>query len=320
MKIIFAGSNNFASYILENIILNGYGELSLVITQPDKKSGRGQVVKYNPVKESAVKNNLKIFQPENINAPENSKILKQINSDLLIIVAYGQILNEEIINCFNKFCINLHLSLLPELRGPTPVETAILNGFKKTGITIQRINKMLDAGDIILQKEIDIDDNMSSGELYERMKIPAIELLNEFFCMLNSNNISFKKQDESKVSKTIKFEKQSAIIDWNNSSINIHNKIRAFNPVPGASTFLFNKLLKIYKSNVILNHFEFDKYMSLRAGTIIIENKKFFVRTKDGFLEFIEIQFEGKRKMTIIDFLNGHHLKTGEKFSNAKIL
>jgi len=270
MNIIIAGSTDISTYILSRLLKEYRKNIKLIITQPDKKAGRGQKIGINSLKKIGIENNIEIIQPEKINSEESINYLKNFTPAIFIIIAYGQILSDEIINIFNNNCINIHFSLLPDLRGPTPVETAILKGYKKTGITIQRINKEVDAGDIILQKEIEIDENITAGELFEKMKEPAAQLLFEFLEKFEKGEINYYKQNNNLATYTKKIKKEDGKINWNDLRINIHNKIRAYNPKPLAYTFYKKKYLKIYKSNLQFENMIYNNN-DLKNGIIILK-------------------------------------------------
>lgn len=306
MKIIFAGSNFFAAYILQELLKDH--DISLVITQPDKKQGRGMKTIFNKVKKLAVENSLDIFQPENINAPESINYLKIFNPDLFIVVAYGQILSQNVFDIFNKMSINLHLSYLPELRGASPVETAILEGKKITGITIQKMALKLDAGDILLQEKIFIDENDTTETLYEKMKDPSKNLLLQVINQIESNTFNLIKQDETKSTYAKKILKKDAEIDWSLSAETIHNKVRALSSkIPPFTSFKKTKL-KLHKTEVLKDK---EVFQISRVSEAIYLNKTLIVRCGIGFLKLLKVQPENKKVMDTVDFANGQRLKKG---------
>lgn len=308
MKIIFAGSNSFAAYILNELQKKYY--IELVITQTDKKTGRGQKVAFNPVKDIAVKNSIEIFQPLNINTEESLDYLSGLNPDLLVVVAYGQILSNKLINIFNKLCINLHLSLLPDLRGASPVETALLKGYDKTGISIQKINEKLDAGDIFAQQEVEVEENDTSLQLYEKMKEPSIKLLLSVLNDIEKDSFTLTKQNDDLSTYAKKIFKDNTIIDWNSKVSDIHNLVRALSEITGVKTKFKDKSVKIIETKKINNNFQ--ELKNLEIGEALFYNKKLIIKCSDGLIEILKLQPENKKIMQAIDFINGRHLHKGD--------
>ena len=296
IKVIFMGTPSFAVPILESLI-NNYNVI-LVVSQPDKeKDKKGNIIN-TPVKELAIKNNIPVFQPINIRE-EYQKIL-DYNPDIIITCAYGQIIPDSILNYPKYGCINVHGSLLPKLRGGAPIHHAIINGDKETGITIMYMSSKMDAGDIISQKSIKIEDDDYLDIVYKKLSLLGRDLLMETLPSIINKTSKRIKQDETLVTYGMNIKKSEEKIDFNNSAINIRNQVRGLNSIPGAYCFLDNKRLKIYESKII------NKDSKKAPGTIEdITKDSIMISTKDKLLAITNIKLEGKKRCNVSEYLNG---------------
>lgn len=301
-KIVFMGTPKFAVPVLEMLIEN-YG-VDLVITQPDKKVGRKKVLTPPPVKVVALENNIKVLQPEKISTDEDTyNTLKELNPDIIITAAYGQLVPEKILEIPKHKCINVHGSLLPKLRGGAPIQYSILEDHGKTGITIMYMVKKLDAGDMLSKVEVDILDNDNYETLHDKLSVVGRDLLNETLPKIFSGDISPEKQDDEEATFARNILREDEKIDWNTSARDVFNKVRALDPAPGAFTYLEGNVLKIWSTEEVKQDFEsnFDK-----VGTIIKQDKKsiYVLCGKNTVLKVNELQVSGKKRMPVVNFLS----------------
>lgn len=324
MKILFMGTPDFARDSLDKLYNAGY-DICGVVTVPDRPAGRGMKLAISPVKEYALEKNLKVFQPEKItNNTEFKDEIKALNPDLVCVVSYGVILPKSFLKIPKLGCINVHPSMLPKYRGPAPIQWAILNGDKTTGVTIMYLNEQMDAGDIIVQKEVEIDSDETTGELWNRLSKIGADLLFE----------SVKKIENGTAKRTVQPEeftlapmlnKDMSKIDWQvKSSIDIKNLVRGLNPIMGTFSFLNGKKVKFWRVQNLSNeefleiskNYEHLNPNEATSGTVILVNEKkgLFIKTNDGIISVIEIQGENARKMNIGDFLRGNKIEIGQKF------
>ena len=301
-KIVFMGTPKFAVPVLEMLIEN-YG-VDLVITQPDKKVGRKKVLTPPPVKVVALENNIKVLQPEKISTDEETyKTLKELNPDIIITAAYGQLVPEKILEIPKHKCINVHGSLLPKLRGGAPIQYSILEDHGKTGITIMYMVKKLDAGDMLSKVEVDILDSDNYETLHDKLSIAGRDLLNETLPKIFRGEISPEKQDDEEATFARNILRDDEKIDWNTSARDVFNKVRALDPTPGEFTYLEGNVLKIWSTEEVKQDFEsnFDK-----VGTIIKQDKKniYILCGKNTVLKVNELQVSGKKRMPVVNFLS----------------
>ena len=301
-KIVFMGTPKFAVPVLEMLIEN-YG-VDLVITQPDKKVGRKKVLTPPPVKVVALEHNIKVLQPEKISTDEETyATLKELNPDIIITAAYGQLVPDKILEIPEHKCINVHGSLLPKLRGGAPIQYSILEDHKKTGITIMYMVKKLDAGDMISKVEVDILDSDNYETLHDKLSVAGRDLLNETLPKIFSGDIAPEKQDDAEATFARNILREDEKIDWNTSAREVFNKVRALDPTPGAFTYLDGNVLKIWTSEVV----ELDEQSSYtKVGTIIKQDKKnIYVFCGNGtVLRVHELQVSGKKRMPVVNFLS----------------
>jgi len=302
LKIIFMGTSNFAVKSLDNLLLNNF-DVKAVVTAPDKKSGRGNKINYSDIKKYSLNKNLKLLQPKNLKQTNFIKEIKSFNADIFIVVAF-RMLPKIVWEIPNKGTINLHASLLPQLRGAAPIHWAIINGLKKTGVTTFFINQKIDFGNIIEQKEVKIEDFENTGSLYEKLKIIGGLLILSTLKLISENNLKTIKQSNSlNLIKAPKLNKENRKIDWNKSGFEIFNLIRGLSPFPSAWTKdkKNNKIIKLF--NVIYHKEIKTKHLN---GVISIKNNMLKILLKDGYLEVLEIQIEGKKRMSGKEFINGY--------------
>ena len=301
LKVVFFGTPRFAAEILEFLLENGI-DIPLIVTRKDKPKGRNLEVIASPVKEVAIKRGIPFFQPETASDDESFQKLKAMEADLFIVAAFGEILKQRILDLPKLACVNVHTSLLPKYRGAAPIQRAIMEGEKMTGVTIMHMVRKMDAGEIISQKEVIIDPLETFGELEEKL-IDAGK--DELLKVLQSFKIGKPKalpQNESFVTYAAKIELEDCKINWENSSESIHNLIRGVNPYPGAWTsVLLNKkplTMKIWSSKVLSSSATSPKKIKRDKTQLVVE-------TGEGLLEILELQLQGKQKMTVKEWLQG---------------
>ena len=301
LKIIFMGTPEFAVQSLDALICNNY-EVKAVVTAPDKKSGRGNKINFSDVKKYTIEKKLRLLQPKNLREIDFINELKSINADIFIVVAF-RMLPKVIWEIPKKGTINLHASLLPQLRGAAPIHWAIIEGLKKTGVTTFFINEKIDFGNIIEQKQVEIEDFENTGNLYEKLKKIGSLLLLSTLELISEDKFKIIKQSNSEnLLKAPKLNKLNTRIDWNESGQKIFNMIRGLSPYPSAWTISekTGKILKLY--NVIFRN---EKKSFELNGLISINNNLMKIYVKDGYLEVIELQIEGKKRMNSKEFVNG---------------
>lgn len=296
IKVVFMGTPTFAVPILEKLIENYH--VILVVSQPDKEKDRKGHLLETPIKKLALANNIEVYQPAKIKEEYQYIIDKQ--PDIIITCAYGQIIPEALLNYPKYGCINVHGSLLPKLRGGAPIHHAIINGDKETGITIMYMDKAMDSGDIISQKILPIlpEDNLDT--LYEKMSLLGANLLQETLPDIIAGKNNRIKQDEKLVTFGYNITKEEEKINFNNSSLEIHNQIRGLSSIPGAYCYLDEKRLKIYASTLTN-----DKSKDAPGTISKIDKTGIYLSTKDNLLKITDIKLEGKKRCLVSDFVNG---------------
>ncbi len=298
------GTPDFAVPALEKLAQSPDYTVAAVFTQPDKPKGRKMVMTPPDVKVCAEKLGIPVFQPSSMRSEEAYNSLKELNPDVIVVAAYGQILPQAVLDLPKFGCVNIHGSLLPKYRGAAPIQQSVLDGEKVTGVTTMLMDVGLDTGDILLKAETEIGENETAGELFDRLAVLGGELIVETLDKLKKGEITPQKQDESLATHTSKISKKLCQIDFNKSAFEVHNKVRGLNPWPVAVTEIAGKTVKVYSSRV--------SDMSGAAGTIL-SLKPFVVACGDKSVELIEIQPQGKKRMTAQAFLAGHKLNIGDK-------
>lgn len=303
MKVVFMGTPDFAAASLQALIDNGF-DVVAVISQPDKPKGRGKKLQPTAVKVVAQEYDIPVYQPERIKSEEFVDFLSTIEADVFVVVAYGQILSEKILNMPRLGCINVHGSLLPKYRGPAPIQYAVLNGDKVTGVTTMFMDKDCDTGDMLLKEEIALDDGETYGSLHDKMAPIGAELLIKTLNELE--DITPVKQDNEQASHTKMISKAMGCIDWSADTKTIYNLIHGLNPMPGAFTHYNDEVLKIWRCEMV-------EATNGECGAILEANPKLglVVKTGDGALRLTEIQATGSKKMKAEDYLRGHSLDKG---------
>jgi len=289
-------------------------EIEAVVTQPDRKSGRGQKVHYSDIKKKALALNLEILQSENVNQSDFLDKLRTIEPDFIVVVAFGQKLSPDLLAIPEYGCINLHASLLPEYRGSSPIHKAIIDGKKVTGNTTMYMDEGWDDGDIIYQQEIEIKEDYTVGDLHDELADKGAELLLRTLKDVKSGEAPRIPQNDSEAAFAYKIDKSLGEIDWNQNAEDIYNLIRGVNPWPGAYTELDDHKIKIWESTITdVEDSDFE------PGTIIKANHEegLLVQTAAGVLSIEKLQLPGGKKMNVHNFLNGHQIETGKKFTNA---
>ena len=307
LRIVFMGTPDFAVGILDSILKNNY-EVVGVITAADKPAGRGQKIKYSAVKEYALANNLNLLQPTNLKDEQFLQELKSLNANLQVVVAFRML--PKLVWEMPKFgTFNLHASLLPDYRGAAPINWAIINGDKKTGVTTFFIDDKIDTGAMILSKEIDIESNENAGSLHDRLMMLGSQTVIETLALIENQKVTTKIQDDSHDLKTAhKLNKENCKINWHESGESIYNLIRGLSPYP-ASWFMLHDNekemnVKVYNAKWI------EEVHDLKIGTILSDKSTLKVAVKSGYIELLELQLPGKKKMFSKDILNGTTFST----------
>ena len=311
LNILFMGTPDFARDSLEAVYNAGYNILG-VVTNPDRPKGRGMKLVASPVKEFAIEKNLKIFQPEKVKKNEEFiSQIKDMNPDVICVVAYGKILPKEILDIPKLGCINVHGSLLPKYRGAAPIQWAVLNGDKKTGITTMYMDVGMDTGDMILKQEVEIGEDETTGELWDRLSKIGGKLLVETLKQIENGTAPREKQGED-FSVAPMLNKEMAKIDWENKTAQeIKNLVRGLNPIMGAYTFLNGSKIKFWKVDIANNiGYDEDNIQIFKNGTVLVSDQRdgLFIKTKKGILSVLEIQGENAKRMSINDFLRGNQI------------
>lgn len=328
LKILFMGTPDFALESLKALYEAKYNIVG-VVTNPDRPKGRGMKMIASPVKEYALEKHLEVYQLEKVrNNEEFLNTVKKINPDLICVVAYGKILPKELLEIPKMGCINVHGSLLPQYRGAAPIQWAVLNGDKKTGITTMYMNEGMDTGDMILKEEVQIGKNETTGELWERLSKIGAKLLVETVEKIEDGTAPREKQPEDFTMAPM-LHKEMANIDWDKKdATQIKNLVRGLNPIMGAYTYLNGKKIKFWKveklttEELAQKYNEMNEYMDyikkVQPGTVLFSNAKqgLYIKCNNDIISVIEIQGENSRKMNILDFLRGNSINAGEIFQN----
>jgi methionyl-tRNA formyltransferase len=306
ISIIFAGTPEFAVPALEKIYLAGF-EIKLVLTQPDRKSGRGMNIKKSPVKQKSIELGIPVYQPEVlINNKEAINKITTKKADILIVVAYGLIIPDEILNAYNGHIYNIHASLLPRWRGAAPIHRAIEAGDKEAGITIMKIVKKLDAGPMIMKEKLFVSEEDTTDSLSKKLSDIGASLITTLLNDIERGKvIKLEKQNEENVTYAKKINKLEAIADFNNSPEVLCQKIRAFNPFPMININFEGKSLKIVRAN-IYNKKEIKH--NLASGKLFLHGEDLLLKLSSGILKLEEVRLEGKKTMIASDFVKGHQV------------
>ncbi len=308
MRVVFMGTPDFAAGILEAVVLAGH-EVVLAVSQPDKPKGRGKALQFPTVKEYAISQGIEVYQPRKVREAECVEFIRERQPEIIVVAAFGQILPKELLDLPKYGCINVHASLLPKYRGAAPIQWAVINGDKVSGVTIMRMDVGLDTGDIIETAETEISPEETGGSLFDKLEKLGAKLLVETMEKIENGTARYTKQEESQASHVGMIDKSMGDIDWKKSAVEIENLIRGLNPWPSAYTRLNGKTLKIWKA------LPEPGGEPQKAGCVYLVNKKELkIHTGDGVLSLLEVQLEGKKRMDIPSFLRGY-----EVLSNAKL-
>ncbi len=305
MRIVFMGTPEFSVPCLERLVSDGE-EVVGVFTQPDKPKGRGYEMAFSPVKECAIKHNIPVFQPKSMKTGEALEILKQLNPDLSIVVAYGKILPADILYAPKYNSINIHASLLPRYRGSAPIQWCVINGEKESGVTSMLMDEGIDTGDMLIKDSVEITENMTAGELHDKLSELGAEVLSKTVKALKNGELKPVKQNDDESCYAPMLTKELCPVDFTKSAQEVHNSIRGLSPWPVATAVLDGKKVKIHAS--VLSQFT----AQAQAGEIVRADGALTVMCGDGkCIDITEIQLEGKKKMSVKDFLLGHKVEIG---------
>lgn len=311
MRVIFMGTPDFAVGTLEEIISAGH-EVVLVVTQQDKPKGRGKAMLPPPVKECALSHGIEVFQPKRVRNAENIEYLRNYMPDIIIVAAFGQILPKEILEMPKYGCVNVHASLLPKYRGAAPIQWAVINGEKVSGVTTMRMDAGLDTGDMIEKAEVVLAEDETGGSLFDRLAKEGAKLCVHTMRLIEEGTAVYTKQEEKDATHVGMISKQMGNIDWKQSADVIERLIRGLNPWPSAFTKLHGKTLKIWRAETEAGGDEKN------AGKVIFVSKKELkVQTGDGILSLLEVQLEGKKRMRTEDFLRGCEIVENTDFTQS---
>lgn len=306
MRVVFAGTPDFAVPTFEMLVHSSKIDLAAVYCQPDRPSGRGRKIHFGPVKSRAIKASVPFFQPESLNNSEAIAQLKSLAPDLMVVVAYGMLLKKEHLNIPKLGCVNLHASLLPKWRGAAPIQRAIESGDAQSGVSLMRIVEQLDAGPVLAQRAIHLQNRTTGGWLHDRLSKMAAELLSDNLPALNTQQLEEQAQDASLATYAKKLSKSESWVNWSDSAAQIERRIRAFNPWPGTMISLEGTTLKILHASTIALH------QSASPGQIIeVGPEGIVVQSGQDALRIDKVQKSGGRPMDVAEFLHGHAVRTG---------
>lgn len=304
-RVVFLGTPEFSVPSLHSIVAKGY-EVTLVVTQQDKKKGRGKITSRSPVKIAAEALGIDVYQPENINSKNSIDLIKSHQPDFIIVVAYGQILSESFLKIPKIDCLNIHASLLPKYRGAAPINWAIINGESESGISIMKVEKGLDSGPVYKMESVSLDKTITAGKLHDILMTLGAGLIVEVLDLLTKEEVEPLEQDSNKATYAPMLKKSMSLINWNQTCQVIHNKIRGLDPWPGSVIRYKQKELKIFDTNYVL-----EKHVE-KPGTILgADEHGIRITCLDGYLTIKEIQLPGKRRMSVREFLLGNKIEKG---------
>lgn len=302
MKIIYMGTPDFAVPALKSLASSEH-EVCAVFTQPDKPRGRKQILTPPDVKICAQSLDIPVYQPDSIKNSDALEVINSYNPDVIVVAAYGKLLPKAVLDAPKFGCVNIHGSLLPKYRGAAPIQQSVLNGDKVTGITTMLMDIGMDTGDILLKKETEIGENETSGELFDRLALLGGELILKTLSALEKGEITPQKQDEGLATHTSKIDKSLCPLDFSKSAFEVHNKVRGLNPWPVATAKICGKNVKIFSTRLCSNSGKIGEVLSINP---------FVVGCGENSVEILELQPEGKKRMTADAFLAGHRIEIGE--------
>ena len=302
------GTPDFSVGTLEALVEAGH-EVCLVVTQPDKPKGRGKEMQYTPIKEAALKHGIEVYQPRRIREAECVEKLRQYNADIMVVIAFGQIIPKEILEMVPYGCVNVHASLLPKYRGAAPIQWSIIDGEAVTGVTTMQMDEGLDTGDMLLKTEVPITAEETGESLHDKLAKAGAALCVETLAKLQEGSIVPEKQGESPTAYAKMLDKKLGNIDWTKSAVEIERLVRGLNSWPSAYTYWNKKVVKIWKASVT------DENSNEQVGTVVkVEKDGFYVQTGNGLLKVLELQIPGKKRMDAGAFLRGYTIEPGEVF------
>lgn len=323
MRIVFMGTPDISVRTLERLVEEKH-EILAVVTQPDRPSGRGKKINVSPVKECALKHDLKILQPEKASTPEFIEELKSLEPELIVVIAYGQILRKQLLEIPKYGCVNVHVSLLPRLRGAAPINWSIINGDKKTGVTTMFMDEGLDTGDIIKTKEFELDNEITAGELHDWMMVEGAEVLIDTVNSIENGSFERIKQDDSLATYAPMMDRNLGHIDFSKDASVIHNLIRGTIPWPGAWCESDYGKIKIWKSKVYskkeLKEFYLNTNIKINEdnndfGRVInVDKNGILVSCGKDYLMINEIQMPNKKRMAVSEYIKGNSIELGTIF------
>ncbi len=304
MKIVFMGTPDFAVDCLEALVSSEH-EVVAVFSQPDKPQGRKQILTAPEVKVCAQKYNIPVYQPVTLKGGDAAQLLRELAPELIVVVAYGKLIPQEILDIPKYGCVNVHGSLLPELRGAAPIQWAVINGLEETGVTTMQLDAGLDTGDILLVKKTKIEENETSGELFDRLKVLGAEVLMETIDAMLKGELNPQKQDDSKSTYASMLNKSLSPVDWSKPAKEVHNHIRGLEPWPVATTVINGKPVKLFGCRL-------GNAFNGKAGEVVSSEKQLEVCCGDGYTVLItQLQAQGKNKLSSADFLRGFKVEKG---------
>lgn len=307
MRVIFMGTPDFSVGTLEALIRAGH-QVVLAVTQPDKPKGRGGKMQFPPVKETAMEHGIPVFQPRKVREPENIEELRKYQADVIVVVAFGQILPREILELTPYGCINVHASLLPSYRGAAPIQWAVINGEAVSGVTTMQMDEGLDTGDMLLKTEVPLEPEETGGSLHDKLAAAGASLCVRTLKALEEGAVTPKKQGESPTAYASMLKKEMGEIRWEDPAISIERLIRGLNPWPSAYTGWQDKTMKIWEAEVL------EEDSGQEPGTVVrVDKDGFLVQTGKGLLKVTALQIPGKKRMEADAFLRGYSMEPGEK-------
>ena len=311
MKVVFMGTPDFSVGTLKAIVEAGH-EVAAVVTQPDKPKGRGGAMSFSDVKQAAIELGLLVLQPKRARDEEFVNELRKINPDVIVVVAFGQILSKEILDMPKYGCVNVHASLLPKYRGASPIQWAVIDGCEYSGVTTMMMNEGIDTGDILLVEKVKLDSKETGGSLFDKLSGVGAALLVKTLDELEKGTVKPVKQNETEATHVKMHDKSFGNIDFSMEAARIERLIRGLNPWPSAFTHFNGKLLKIWDADVC-DDVVCESCESVVNGMIThVDNNSFIVKCGDNSLKINELQLEGKKRMKTQDFLRGNHINTGD--------
>lgn len=306
MKAIFMGTPDFAVGTLEALLEAGH-TIPLVVTQPDKKKGRGHAMQYPPVKEAALAHEIPVWQPEKIRTEESIQYLEGIEADVIVVVAFGQLIPKRILEMKTYGCINVHASLLPSYRGAAPIQWAVINGEKESGVTTMQMDEGLDTGDMLLKTIVPLEEKETGGSLFDKLSAVGATLCVDTLKALEEGSVKPVKQGESPTAYAAMLTKEMGAIDWSKDAVSIERLVRGLNPWPSAYTTLHGKTLKIWECEVL----PLDASKGAFGEILKVTKDSMIVQTGDGALSIKSVQLSGKKRMDIASFLRGYAVEEG---------